>query len=321
MIITCPRCSTRYVIDPGVLVPNGRPVGCTHCGHHWTQTPPAPAPSTGDAVPQSESAETASAPDETSPGAEREADEGPTAEPGGDSQPPAPPGEGLAPRPRDTAAPEPAASPAAVDGPAEQPSSSEPAGAEKLTEAEGSPETDPIPAALTKGRSPVERGRPNWKKKPSMAALAGIGAFAALMVIALVLVVARGPIVSAVPGTAGLYRGVGLLGDEIGAGLEIRDVRSARRRDGADEILTIEGMVANVTDEPLDLPVIRVSLSGGEGEELQFVTVPPDIAALPPGETVAFEARMLNPSALVRRVKVKFTPSIGSSSQEGGGDH
>ena len=110
------------------------------------------------------------------------------------------------------------------------------------------------------------------------------------------------------PATAGLYRGVGLLGDAFGAGLEIRDVRSARRRDGADEILTIEGIVANVTDEPLDLPVIRVSLSDADAEELQSVTAEPETDNLPPGETVAFEARIVNPSALVRRVKVKFTP-------------
>jgi hypothetical protein len=183
-----------------------------------------------------------------------------------------------------------------------------------------SAESEPIPAALREGKSPAERGNRNRKKTPSVAMLAGLGALAALIGIAVVVVLARGPIVAAIPDAAGFYRAVGLLGDEPGAGLEIRDVRSARRRDGADEVLTIEGIVANVTDEPLDLPMIRVSLSDADGEELQFVTVPPDQPVLPAGETVSFEARIANPSAIVRRVKVKFDSPSDAPLQPGAGD-
>ena len=184
--------------------------------------------------------------------------------------------------------------------------------AETLADVDGpnsaTAEPEPIPASLRKSRLPAEPTKQNKKKKPSVAMLAGIGALVALLVIVVVLVLARGPLVSAFPGAGGLYRVVGLLGDEVGAGLEIRDVRTARQRDGADEMLTIEGTVANVTDEPLDLPSIRVSLSDADGEEIQFVSVPPEMPTLPPGENVSFEARIANPSAIVRRVKVKFVP-------------
>jgi predicted Zn finger-like uncharacterized protein len=58
MIVNCPACSTRYLVEPVALGPNGRLVRCAKCDHSWQQSPPddmplrvdlaAPAP---DAVP------------------------------------------------------------------------------------------------------------------------------------------------------------------------------------------------------------------------------------------------------------------------------
>lgn len=44
MIITCPICRTRFNVDPGQLLPNGRTVKCAKCGHLWTERPPADMP-------------------------------------------------------------------------------------------------------------------------------------------------------------------------------------------------------------------------------------------------------------------------------------
>jgi predicted Zn finger-like uncharacterized protein len=44
MILTCPECSTRYLVDPRNLGATGRLVRCANCAHTWHQTPPEDAP-------------------------------------------------------------------------------------------------------------------------------------------------------------------------------------------------------------------------------------------------------------------------------------
>lgn len=48
MIITCPRCATRYLLEAGVVRPPGRQVRCARCQHTWFQDPqpdlPTPIP-------------------------------------------------------------------------------------------------------------------------------------------------------------------------------------------------------------------------------------------------------------------------------------
>jgi predicted Zn finger-like uncharacterized protein len=39
MIVTCPACSTRYLVDPRALGSAGRTVRCAHCAETWHQPP------------------------------------------------------------------------------------------------------------------------------------------------------------------------------------------------------------------------------------------------------------------------------------------
>ncbi len=41
MILTCPNCATRYLVDPAVLAPEGRHVRCARCQESWWQEAPA----------------------------------------------------------------------------------------------------------------------------------------------------------------------------------------------------------------------------------------------------------------------------------------
>ncbi len=54
MILTCPSCSTRYLIDPASLGVTGRVVRCARCSHSWSETPPEDMPKRVDVLPPAE---------------------------------------------------------------------------------------------------------------------------------------------------------------------------------------------------------------------------------------------------------------------------
>ena len=52
MIVTCPACSTRYLVDPRALGNAGRKVRCAHCTHTWHQAPAEDAPRPLEVAPE-----------------------------------------------------------------------------------------------------------------------------------------------------------------------------------------------------------------------------------------------------------------------------
>ena len=52
MIISCPSCKTRYLVDPTALGgEEGRSVRCAKCSHIWSEKPPADMPKRVDILP------------------------------------------------------------------------------------------------------------------------------------------------------------------------------------------------------------------------------------------------------------------------------
>lgn len=51
MILTCPNCSTRYLLDPVKLGGDGRQVRCGKCAHAWHQAPPPDMPRQVEPIP------------------------------------------------------------------------------------------------------------------------------------------------------------------------------------------------------------------------------------------------------------------------------
>jgi len=50
MILTCPQCSTRYLVDARALGETGRRVRCAHCATTWHQAPPEEGPPPADVL-------------------------------------------------------------------------------------------------------------------------------------------------------------------------------------------------------------------------------------------------------------------------------
>jgi predicted Zn finger-like uncharacterized protein len=51
MILSCPSCGTRYLVDPAVLGHAGRTVRCAKCANTWRQEPPVDMPKRIDVLP------------------------------------------------------------------------------------------------------------------------------------------------------------------------------------------------------------------------------------------------------------------------------
>lgn len=310
MIITCSRCGTRYDVPVDALGTAGRPVRCSHCGHQWTQTPPlgnavaARLAAVRTALPAAKAEHRESAAKSPSPpqlAAVVPATPKPEAaldvEAHGERENETVPGgtDAVLPVTADT-----------PDQPADVEATPPPSPVVEVEEAAAAEATEPLPAALREPDTdrqaqpgPGGRHRKRWLVAAAVATV--------LVVCLAGLMLGREQVVAAFPGTSVFYAAIGL-DQPPGAGLDIRDVTSARDENKAGEILVVQGVVANPGDVVRTVPMIRIALFDAADGELQAVTVAPDNATLRPGQSIPFTATVEGPDPLARRVKVTFVP-------------
>jgi uncharacterized membrane protein len=170
------------------------------------------------------------------------------------------------------------------------------------TDIEKIPDPEPIPQSL----APAEAEDEEQPKKKGRLRLILLIVVAVLLIGALAgLFLARHMIMAALPWTAAIYGAVGL-GESLGGGLDIRNVRSERETEGGIEILYVRGVVANVSDKPREVPLIRVVLYDASGKEVQSTVVTPAKPQIEAGGNIAFRGRISDPSPLARRIEVTF---------------
>lgn len=318
MIITCPRCSTKYSVDAAVIRPAGRSVRCSNCSYIWLQSgPPARTPpdrAAAAAGPLATDAGAGSghdAADATGPFDRPVPSAGDAAlDAGRDTAEHGDVADDDRPMPwRDTAGDR-------FDRDQERQRAEDLIGAAEPIDdgdAQGIDEPDdaapePIPSVLSS--PPAGRGVATGygSRTPGRLLLIAGSVLAALVVVAGLLVLARGPIAAALPFTAGLYEALGLEVDTLGAGLHIVDVASRREASETGETLVVTGVVANVEDEERSVPSIRVMLLDTDDDPLQTEIVTPARRILSPGDRLDFAARLANPSPQARRIMVTFAP-------------
>jgi len=133
-----------------------------------------------------------------------------------------------------------------------------------------------------------------------------LAAVGAVVIVLVGLVVARGPIVSLVPGLADVYALAGL-GETLGAGLRINLGLPTREAEGDAKWIRVRGTITNISGEPRTVPAIRISLADAAGNEVRHVNILPAKDELAPGESLEFTGRIDNPPPTARRADVGFT--------------
>lgn len=317
MLIECPSCASRYVIDAAKIGDEGRNVRCASCQKEWFVTQadaiepePQPASSPAASPAASAGAEARGAPKAgEAPGeaADRTAQ--------ADGAAPSP--DGGAPSTDGAPASEPGAAPPQSAAPRKQnnidslfednPDAPDTSGHSWDKKQEAQEEEPPRPAP--------KRPRPAPVRKPSAAAVFRARASAAIsspLIVGLAgvallagLVWQRERVVLAAPSSAGVYAALGLPVNL--ARLEFGEVRSSLVRDGQARFLVVEAVVRNPLTAPSLVPPIEAVLRDAEGRPLYSWVSDPPRATLRPGEALHFRTRLATPPEEGRDVAVRFT--------------
>ncbi len=178
--------------------------------------------------------------------------------------------------------------------------------------AEQEAEVEAISVAATSGRDPAAPGPrrgPRAAKPPRPALRARFAALPAALWLVLAallglggLVGARASVVAVLPQTARLYAAAGLPVNL--AGFDLGDIAAFAAGPGG--ALTVEGDVVSRRRETAALPPILVELLDAQGEAVYHWQAEPPRAALEPGESARFTARLAAPPAGARGVRVRF---------------
>ena len=333
MIITCPNCATHYDIKPEAIKPTGSMMRCARCGYAWQQSvihsvevreqqmtipapvaaapapavaaPPPPPPPIPEPVPEPEPIPEPEPMPEPEPIPEPEPEPEQEPEPEEESEP-------LSQDELDNLFGEDEATIPAIESMIDTNLDDDEA---ETIEVEDD-EMEPIPDGLSE---PMPRhdddeipvGRPRFKKPPpekkKPVALIVAIVFAVLFIgTALTAFLAKDAIIKAIPMTKDYYVMAGIHKPEAGEGLAHQNVVGRRDVRNAIDYLIVEGVVANVVEEPVHVPLLKVALTNLKGEEVVIQTQELAKTQLEPGETISFKVEFENPPATARSMALSF---------------
>jgi predicted Zn finger-like uncharacterized protein len=269
MLIVCPSCTTAYRIELSTLGAAGRTVHCARCRASWFASIEALVPATL-ALP---AVQESFASPQTPPNERDEADHAPQ--------------ESV-----DIEAPSSEAASMTIDNSPPLVSVLAQEGAPAAT----GPDIESVAARRVRQAGRQRRRSGRWSGLPTII-LVLAGTIAALLNW-------RATLVRFVPQTASLFAAVGLPVNL--RGLSFDDVKtSVDTRDGV-TVLVVEGMIANPTRQPLEVPRLRFAVRNAGGYEVYAWTALPTEPMLAPGDRAPFRSRLALPPADAQDIIVRF---------------
>ena len=175
---------------------------------------------------------------------------------------------------------------------------------------------EPIPESLTMPLTRMDDeelpvGRPRFKQPQPEKKGGALKVILILLALAFIgtavfAFVAKDIVFQYYPPAKQMYIDYGLYEPEPGEGLSPQDIKPSRDLRSGVEYLIVEGKVVNITDKPVAVPPLRVSLTNPEGKVLASEILELGKAELQPGETMPFKAEFENPPGTARSMTVDF---------------
>jgi predicted Zn finger-like uncharacterized protein len=285
MIITCPSCSARYVVDPLKIGAQGRTVKCAKCANAWAQPAPTPEEMAGT---------------DTQPAAAQPAATDPAPGPGPAARPSDPPDETSDEEPdaRDVAA-------ALGERIGREPAEPDD---DFVTETDEDFRTnfddafggDPAPRPLRGAGSSTMPALPR-KSSPWPARLAWIALIVVVGGVIGGMLGFQQSISKAWPPSQKLYDLIGMTPEPAQKRLGVRSVRYTYPDK---ETLRIDGELVNLSKVPHDVPDLRILFLDAAGAVVKRWTFPPPERRMLPDEVVKFVTEVRNPPADAKRIDV-----------------
>lgn len=114
----------------------------------------------------------------------------------------------------------------------------------------------------------------------------------------------RAAVVRFVPQTGSLFSAVGLPVNL--RGLTLENVKTAVEAHEGVSVLVVEGTIANITRQPVEVPRLRFAVRNAAGYEVYAWTTLPGEAVLAPGDRAPFRSRLASPPADAQDIIVRF---------------
>jgi predicted Zn finger-like uncharacterized protein len=279
MLIVCPSCTTAYRIELSTLGAAGRTVRCTRCRATWfasvAELAPAalalPSPHDGPLAAEKPGEPPRPASDEPGDTDQTEHEAGGSEHASGE-----------------------AASVTIANAPPLVPSMAQDEGAARAT----GPDIETLAARRGRHAGTTKRRRSgrSWPGLPTIILL--------LAAVIAALLNWRATVVRFVPQTASLFSAVGLPVNLRGLGFD--DVKTSVETQEGVTVLVVEGTVANLTRQPLDVPRLRFAVRNAGGYEVYAWTALPAQPVLAPGDRAPFRSRLASPPADAQDIIVRF---------------